>query len=110
MICFYRPTTKISFISSDQSQAAFFKNYGAMDDFATTKLKKSNHFYTRGIALKRATRGGAPLRGLAPGQHSIEESTQRWRAAGDTDLTDPVIKPQMCRTVCDVFNRVPTLF
>ena len=39
--------------------------------------------------LKRVTRGEAHLRGLAPGQHSYEETSQRWRVVGDivSDLT-----------------------
>ena len=40
-------------------------------------MLKSNLYYTRGIALKRVTRGCAYLRGLAPGQHSSEETSQR---------------------------------
>ena len=56
---------------------------------------KSNLHYTRGITPKRKTSGGAHLRGLAPGQHSSEETLQRWRAVGDTaDLTGPGIEPQ----------------
>ena len=46
--------------------------------------KKSNLHYTRRITPKRATSGGAHLRGLAPGQHSSEEASQRWRVVGDT--------------------------
>ena len=45
---------------------------------------KSNPYYTRGITPKRATSGGAHLRDLAPGRHSSEESSQWWRAVGDT--------------------------
>ena len=42
---------------------------------------------------------GAHLRGLAPGQHSSEESSQRWRVVGDTvDLTGPGTEPQTSRT------------
>ena len=51
----------------------------------TDKIKsKSNLHYTRGITPKRVTSGGAHLRGLAPGLHSSEETSQRWRAVGDT--------------------------
>ena len=32
------------------------------------------------ITPKRVTSGGTYLRGLAPGQHSFEEMSQRWRA------------------------------
>ena len=47
------------------------------------QLIKSNLHYTRGITPKRATSGGIHLRGLAPGQHSSEETSQRWRAVGN---------------------------
>ena len=46
-------------------------------------LPKSNLHYTRGITPKRVTSGGAHFRCLAPGQHSSEEISQRWRAVGD---------------------------
>ena len=46
--------------------------------------QKSNLHYTRGITPKRVTSGGTHLRGLAPGRHSSEETSQRWRAVGDT--------------------------
>ena len=46
--------------------------------------QKSNLHYTRGITPKRVTIGGAHLRGLAPGQHSSERTSQRWRAVGNT--------------------------
>ena len=49
-----------------------------------SKLKKYNLHYTRGNRPKRVTSAGAHLRGLAPGQHSSEETSQRWRAVGDT--------------------------
>ena len=45
---------------------------------------KSNLHYTRRITPKRVTSGGAHLRGLAPGLHSSEETSQRLRAVGDT--------------------------
>ena len=51
-----------------------------------TQIKKSNPYYTRRIARKRVTSCGAYLRGLAPGQHSSEETSQRWRVVGDTVL------------------------
>ena len=46
--------------------------------------KGSNLHYTRRITPKRVTSCGAHLRGLAPGQHSSEEASQRWRVVGDT--------------------------
>ena len=57
---------------------------------------KSNLYYTRGISPKRVTSGGAHLRGLAHGQRSSEETSQRWRVVGDTvtDLTDLGVVPQ----------------
>ena len=45
---------------------------------------KSNLQYTCGITPKRVTSGGAHLRSLAPGLHSSEETSQRWRAVVDT--------------------------
>ena len=50
----------------------------------SSKIKKSNLCYTRGITPKRVTSGGAHLRGLAPGLRSPEETSQRWRSVGDT--------------------------
>ena len=38
-------------------------------------FNKSNFRYTRGIAPKPVTRGGAHLRGFAPGLHSVSDST-----------------------------------
>ena len=46
--------------------------------------KKSNLHYTRRISPKRVTSGGSHLRGSVPGLHSSEETSQRWRAVGDT--------------------------
>ena len=62
--------------------------------------KKSNLHYTHGITLKLVTSGGAHLRGLAPGQYSSEETSQRWLAVGDSvsNLTGPRIEPQVSRT------------
>ena len=59
------------------------------------QIKKSNLHYTRSITPKRVTSGGVHLSGLAPGQHSSEETSQRWRAVGDStsDLTGPGIEP-----------------
>ena len=55
---------------------------------------------------KRVTSSGAHLRGLAPGQHSSEVTSQRRRAVGDTasDLTGPEIEPQTSRTFIDALN------
>ena len=53
------------------------------DDFSN-QIKKSNLHHTRGITPNRVTSSEAHLHGLAPGQHSSEETSQRWRAVGDT--------------------------
>ena len=45
---------------------------------------KSNLHYTCRITPKRVTSCGGHFRGLAPGQHSSEETSQRWRVVGDT--------------------------
>ena len=54
----------------------------------------------RSLAPGQVTSGGIHLRGLAPGQHSSEKTSQRWRAVGDTvpNLTDPGIELQIFRT------------
>ena len=69
-------------------------------------LKNSNRHYTRGITAKRVTSGGIHLRNLAPGQHSSEETSQRWRAVDDTlsDLTGQVIEPKPTAPISDVLN------
>ena len=51
--------------------------------------QKSNLHYTRRITPKRVTSCGAHLRGLAPGQHSSEETSQRWRVVGDFNTSNP---------------------
>ena len=48
-----------------------------------TKIKSNLH-YTRRNTPKRVTSCGTHLRGLAPGLHSSEETSQRWRVVGDT--------------------------
>ena len=65
------------------------------------RVFKSNLHYTRRITPKRVTSCGAHLRGLAPGQHSSEHTSQRWRVVGDSvDLTGPEIESQTSRTEC----------
>ena len=68
--------------------------------------KRSNLCYTIGVSRKGVTSGGARLRGLTPGQHNSEETSQRLRAVGDTlsDLTGPGIEPQFFRVDIDVIN------
>ena len=55
---------------------------------------------------KRVTSGGAHLRGLAPGQRSSHERSERWGAFGDTvsDLNGSGIEPQTSHTDNDVLN------
>ena len=50
--------------------------------------------------LKRVTSGEARLHGLAPGQHSSEETSQWWRTFSRhcADLTGPGIETQSYRT------------
>ena len=61
---------------------------------------KSNLHYARSITPKCTMSGESHLRCFAPGQHSSEETSQRWRAVGDTvsDLTRAGIEPQTSRT------------
>ena len=61
--------------------------------FTGSARSKSNFYYTRDITPKLVTSGGIHLRGLAPEQHSSEETSQRWRTVGDnvSDLTSPGI-------------------
>ena len=48
--------------------------------------------------------GGARFRGLAPGQHSSEKTSQQWRAADDTVFyfTNLEFEPKTFRTNSDV--------
>ena len=57
---------------------------------------------------KRVTGGKAHLRGVALGQHSSEETSQRWRAVDDTasDLTSLEIEP---RTLAWTAKSLPLL-
>ena len=54
------------------------------DSLDASLLKKSNPHYTHGMTPKRITSGGIHLRDLASEQHSSGETSQRWRAVGDT--------------------------
>ena len=69
-------------------------------------LKNLNLHYTRGITPKRVTSGGINLRDLAPGLHSSEETSQRWRVIGDivSDLTGPRIEPKTYRADDNIFS------
>ena len=64
-------------------------------DRAFSKNNIKSSLNTCGITLKRVTNGGVHFCGLAPGQHSSEETWQRWRVVGDTesDVTGPGIEP-----------------
>ena len=68
--------------------------------------KKSNLPCTRGITLKRVTSCEAHLRGLAPKQHSSEETSKRRRAFADilSDLIGLGIETQTSCTDSDVVN------
>ena len=61
---------------------------------------KSNRHYSRIITPKRLNEERAYPGSLAPGQNNSEETSQRWRAVGDTvsDFTDPGFKSQTSRT------------
>ena len=69
-----------------------------------------NLHYTRGIMLKRVTSGGIHLRGLGPGQHSSEETSQQWRAIGDTvsNLTDRESNPRPLASIAMSLSTTPT--
>ena len=51
--------------------------------FKVSRYATGERDYYR-ATTKLVTSGGAHLRGLAPGQHSSEETSQQWRAAGNT--------------------------
>ena len=69
---------------------AFYVNFIVLNSQIKSSLY--SRYYTERVPID-----GANLRHLAPGQHSYEETSQRWRAVGDTvfDLTDPGIEPQI---------------
>ena len=79
-----------------QSNASFI-NIAPENKSAYKISFKSNLPYTRGITQRRVTSGKAYyVSGLAPGQHSSEKTSQRWRTAGDavSDLTGPgILRP-----------------
>ena len=83
------------------------KNLKTIKCLVQNMVRNANNFksylqYTRGITLKRVTSGGVHLRGLVPVDNT--ETTQRWRAVGDTvfDLTYSGIEPLFPRTDSDV--------
>ena len=71
-----------------------------LNSFLSSFQKNLNLYYTCRMTPKRVTSGGAHLRGLAPGQHSSEETSRRWWAIDDTvsDLTSLGIEPQTSRS------------
>ena len=58
------------------------------------------------------TSGRRHHRGLAPWQHSSKETSQRWRAVGDTvtDLTGPVIELKILAPLAMSFLLFPLFF
>ena len=67
--------------------------------------------YSRYSVPKRVTSGGAHLHCLAPGQHSSEETSLRWRAVDDSmfNFTVPRIEPQTSCADMHVFSRYANL-
>ena len=70
------------FCSSFYSTFNLYQTFNAKPKF---KIKLNLHYF-HAVTPKRTTRGEANLRGLAPVQHTSEETqtSQRWRADGDT--------------------------
>ena len=68
---------KNRYINDNEVNTAEWSN-----DWAPHYHKISTLHHTRGVASKRVTSDGIHLRSLAPGQHSSEETSQRWRAVG----------------------------
>ena len=70
-----------------------------------------NHFQIFNIIVEnefknKSNRGVVHVRGLAPGQHSSEETSQWWRDVGDTVIhwIGSGIEPQTFRTDSSVRN------
>ena len=68
------------------------------------RVQKSNFNYTRVNTPMRVA--GPHLRGLAPGQHTSAETSQRRRAIDDTasDLIGPRFEPQSSCTDCNTLT------
>ena len=63
--------------------------------------------FSRGITPKRVTSGGAHLRDLAPGPHSSEETSQRWRVVDTViDLIGLGIKPRIYHTDSNALKKI----
>ena len=65
-----------------------------LDPLIFRESQKYNTHYTRDISPNRVNSARAHLRCLAPGQHSLEETSQLWQAVGDAvpRLTCPEIE------------------
>ena len=73
----YRPVVKVLKVDLKQLEIPISKR--------DKQIKiKSSSLSARGTAPKRATSSRVHLRGLTPGQHSFEETSQRWQAVGNT--------------------------
>ena len=74
----------------------------------TQAHSQSDLHYTRGVTPKRAISGGVHLRGVVPGQHSSEETSQRWPAVSDTlaDFIGPGIEPRTSSAHSDIVNQL----
>ena len=73
--------------------------------------KKSNLHYTRGTASKRVTSGGVHLHDLASGPYNSEETSQRWRADGNTAYvsTGRGMKPRPPASIATSLDTTPTI-
>ena len=63
------------------------------------------------MLCRSVTSGGIRLRGIAPRQHSSDETSLQWRVVGDavSDSTDPGFEPQTSRSDSNVFTTVSYL-
>ena len=70
------------------------------------ETNQSHLHCTIGITPTRVTSGGAHLRGLAPGLHNLEATSQRWRAVGDTvsDLIGLGKKPRTSQVKSNFYH------
>ena len=75
--------------------------------FIAVWLSNQNVHYTRGISPKRVTIScDVRIRGLPSWTTQLKETSQLWRAVGDTvsDLTSPRIEPRISHANSDIFN------
>ena len=89
-----------------QIDSVFSQNGAQMTKFRHSIKVKSNLHCTCGITPKSVTRSGAHLCGIAPGQHSSDETWRRWRAVGSTayNSSGPGIEPQTSHDDSDVIK------